>query len=244
MEKLLALNLINLLKSKASPERKKTNEWFFKTGKGEYGEGDVFIGVDNPGVRSAVSGFKKMNFSEVQKLLNSDIHEVRFAGLIILTDNAKLAFKKSDKESLKQISDFYLQNKESVNNWDLVDLSAHYVLGNAILAGIYDLDLLDKLSSSSSLWDRRISMITTFTFIRNGDIFPTIALAKKLLNNKEDLMHKAVGWMLRESWKVDPDTIENFLIENYHQIPRTALRYAIEKMDETKRKEFLYLNKK
>ncbi|MEZ4908849.1 MAG: DNA alkylation repair protein [Saprospiraceae bacterium] len=244
MKHLTAESLVELLKTKANSNRKKTNEYYFKTGKGEYGEGDVFIGVDNPGVRSSAALYKDMEYDEIEKLLKSEIHEVRFSGLIIITERAKKAYSKKDFFTLKVISDFYLKNRSYVNNWDLVDLTSHYILGKAILAGIYDYDLLDELSSSESLWDRRISIVSTYAFIKNGDIFPTLVLSKKLLDNKEDLMHKAIGWMLRESWKVDPETIEGFLMENYNQIPRTALRYAIEKMEEPKRKEFLNINKK
>ncbi|MBK7094931.1 MAG: DNA alkylation repair protein [Saprospiraceae bacterium] len=224
---------------KSSPERKKTNEWFFKTGKGEYGEGDIFIGLSNPDVRGTTSKYLGMDFQEIKKLLGSPIHEIRFAGLIILTENAKKAFRKKDNKSLKIIADFYLENRKAVNNWDLVDLSSYSILGNTIQAGVYDMQILERLSSSDSLWDRRIAMVSTYTFIKHGDIYPTLALAGKLLDNREDLMHKAVGWMLREAWKVDPKLVESFIIDNYSRIPRTALRYAIEKMDEEKRQEFL-----
>ncbi len=239
-----ATNVINELKKYASEKRKNSNEWFFKTGKGEYGEGDRFIGVSMPDIRKAIKEFKKLPFPEIEKLLVSPIHEVRMSGVLILTNNAKRAFKKKDIDEHKKIADFYLKNKRGINNWDLVDVSCHYVIGDAIVNNIYDLKLLDDLASSDTLWDRRIAMVSTISFIRNGDVFPTVILAKKLLDNKEDLMHKAVGWMLREAWKREPAIIEDFLLENYHDIPRTALRYAIERMEETKRKEFLYLYKK
>ena len=239
-----ATNVINELKKYASKKRKNSNEWFFKTGKGEYGEGDRFIGVSMPDIRKAIKEFKKLPFPEIEKLLVSPIHEVRMSGILILTDNAKRAFKKKDIDEHKKIADFYLKNKQGINNWDLVDVSCHYVIGDAIVNNIYDLKLLDDLASSDTLWDRRIAMVSTISFIRNGDVFPTVILAKKLLDNKEDLMHKAVGWMLREAWKREPAIIEDFLLENYHDIPRTALRYAIERMEETKRKGFLYLYKK
>lgn len=239
MESLKAELLIELLNERKSPERKRTNEWFFKTGKGEYGEGDIFLGLSNPDVRELAKMFLKMNHSEVKKLLVSPIHEIRFAGLIILTENAVKAYAKKDVSSLKIISDFYIEHRKGVNNWDLVDLSCYKILGNAILLGIYDLTILDKLSDSDVLWDRRIAMISTFAFIKKRNIQPSLNLAKKLLDNKEDLMHKAVGWMLREAWKVDNNIVEEFIFENYFAIPRTALRYAIEKMDEGKRQYFL-----
>ena len=235
----LASALEKGLKLQSSPERKKTNEWFFKTGKGEYGEGDIFIGLSNPIVRGTTAKYMNMDFPEIKKLLDSPIHEIRFSGLIILTENSKKAYRKKDGDALKKIADFYLENRSAVNNWDLVDLTAYTILGNAINAGVYDMNILEQLSSSPILWDRRIAMVSTYAFIKNKDIYPTMALASKLLDNKEDLMHKAVGWMLREAWKVNSQAIEAFLIDNYRQIPRTALRYAIEKMEEGKRKEFL-----
>jgi len=234
-----AKNLEKALNGSASEKRKKTNEWFFKTGKGQYGEGDIFIGVAMPDIRKAIKPFMDLPFGEIGLLLDSPLHEVRMSGVLILTENAKKAVKKEDKSQLEQISNFYLKNRKSVNNWDLIDVSVHYILGNAIINNIYDLDLLDELSSSASLWDRRMSMVATWAFIRNSDVFPTIALAKKLLGDKEDLMHKAIGWMLRESWKREPEIIEDFLLEHYNQLPRTTLRYAIERMEESKRKDFL-----
>ncbi len=241
---LTADNVVKSLKEFASEKRKKTNEWFFKTGKGEYGEGDIFIGVSMPDTRKAIKSYLKLSFEEIKHLLESPFHEVRMAGVLILTENAKKASKKQDKNQLKDIANFYLKHRKGINNWDLVDVSVHYILGNAISYGIFDLELLDELSSSESLWDRRMSIVATWTFIRKSDIYPTITLAKKLLDNKEDLMHKAIGWMLRESWKREPEIIEDFLLENYHQLPRTTLRYSIERMEETKRKHFLYLGRK
>lgn len=231
--------LISTLHQFSSEYRKKKNEWFFKTGKGEYGEGDVFIGVSMPDIRQVIKPFMNMSYSEIELLLQSPIHEIRMSGVLLLTENAKKATKKKDKASLKQITDFYLKNRKGINNWDLVDVSVYYVLGAAISNNIYTLDLLDKLSSSNSLWDRRMAMVSTWAFIRKSNVIPTIVLAKKLLENKEDLMHKAIGWMLRESWKREPEIIEDFLLENYTQIPRTTLRYSIEKMEESKRKDFL-----
>jgi len=241
---LTADNVVKSLKEFASEKRKKTNEWFFKTGKEEYGEGDIFIGVSMPDTRKAIKPYMKLDFKEIRYLLESPLHEVRMAGVLILTENAKKASKKQDKNQLKDIASFYLKHRKGVNNWDLVDVSVHYILGNAISYGIFDLELLDELSSSESLWDRRMSIVATWTFIRKSDIYPTITLARKLLDNKEDLIHKAIGWMLRESWKREPEIIEDFLLENYHQLPRTTLRYSIERMEETKRKHFLYLGKR
>ena len=228
----------------ANEKRKKSNEWFFKTGKGEYGEGDKFIGVAMPDIRRVVKKYVNLDFPLVSSLLASEIHEERMTGVLILTERAKRYARRKDLAELKNISDFYLANRQGINNWDLVDVSCHHVLGQAILHDIYTLDLLDGLADSGVLWDRRISMVTTFALIRTGNIIPTLVLAEKLLGDKEDLMHKAIGWMLREAWKRKPADVEDFLMENYHQLARTTLRYAIEKMPEVQRKEFLYLYKK
>jgi len=238
-----ANKLILDLQSLASEKRKKSNEWFFKTGKGEYGEGDTFIGISMPDIRKVIKDYQTLDFKKIKKLFKSPIHEARMAGVLILTENAKKAFKKKDLNTHKKIVDFYLKNRYGVNNWDLVDASAHYILGASILNGINSLDILEELSNSNVMWDRRIAMVSTWIIIRSGDVYPTITLAKQLLDNKEDLMHKAVGWMLREAWKKEPEIIEDFIMENYHQIPRTALRYSIEKMEETKRKSFLNMYK-
>ncbi len=241
---LSAKNIEKKLKEFASAKRKQANEWFFKTGKGQYGEGDIFIGVSMPDIRKVIKSHMNLEYVELELLLNSPLHEVRMAGVLILTENAKIATRKYNKEQLEKIAKFYLKNRKGVNNWDLVDVSVHYILGNAILNDIFKLDLLESLSSSDSLWDRRMSMVATWAFIRKSDVFPTIALAEKLLHDKEDLMHKAIGWMLRESWKREPNIIEDFLLQHYTHLPRTTLRYAIEKMEESKRKDFLNMKYK
>lgn len=227
------------LKKYSSVERKKTNEWFFKTGKGEYGEGDRFIGVSVPDTRKVARAFLGINLSELKKVLDSEIHEERLFALLILVEKNKQAIKARDKKEQQQIVKFYLKNKKQVNNWDLVDTSAHYILGQAIMDSLVEESVLDKLVLSKSIWDRRIAIIATWIMIRKGKLDTTIRLSKKLLGDKEDLMHKAVGWMLREAWKKDSDLVENFLIDNYKSVPRTALRYAIEKMEDPQRKRFL-----
>ncbi len=253
------------LKKYASAKRKKTNEWFFKTGKGEYGEGDIFIGVRVPDVRKVAKQFIDVDLDVLKKLLYSKIHEERLLALLILVEQNKQAIQKSDKNTQRRIVRFYLKHKRRVNNWDLVDLSAHYILGQAILGKLENEKILDELINSSIMWDRRISIIASWIFIRQGNIKPTLRLAKKLLNDQEDLMHKAVGWMLREAWKLgelntrsrqttkvkkeheiknrkgkkSQKQVEEFLIKNYNKLPRTTLRYAIERMPESKRKQFL-----
>jgi 3-methyladenine DNA glycosylase AlkD len=241
------------LRKYASKKRKKSNEWFFKTGRGEYGEGDIFIGVRVPNVRKVAKEFSEIKPKVLKKLLYSKIHEERLLALLILVTQSKQAAKQGDKQIQKRIVEFYLKHKRQVNNWDLVDLSAHYILGQAILDGLYPEETLDKMMISNNLWERRIGIIATWIIIREGKINTTLRLSKKLLRDKEDLMHKAVGWMLREAWKLGEDKtlaenkkgkksqkqVEQFLIKNYNKLPRTTLRYAIERMSERKRKRFL-----
>ncbi len=233
------INLTNELRSYASAERKKTNEWFFKTGKGEYGEGDIFLGVRVPNIRKVTKNNLDINLVQLQKNIKSKFHEVRLCSILILVERNKQALRKKDEKIQKKVLDFYMKNLKYVNNWDLVDLSAHYILGQAILDGIEQEKKLDELVKSKVLWERRVGIISTWIMIRGGKLDTTLRLAKKLLADEEDLMHKAVGWMLREAWKKDEKIVEEFLIKNYAQLPRTTLRYAIEKMKEPKRKRFL-----
>ena len=250
------------LQKYASLERKKTNEWFFKTGKGQYGEGDIFIGVRAPDVRKVAKQFIETGLPDLEKVLQSEIHEERLLALLILVEKNKRAIKNKNRAEQKKIVDFYLQNKKWVNNWDLIDLSAHYILGQAVFDDLKPKSIFTKLINSSSMWNRRIGIIASWAFIKNGEVDLTLRLAKKLLKDKEDLIHKAVGWMLRECWKLgeavdkksapggsaswknkkgkkSQEKVEQFLIKNYNKIPRTTLRYAIERMAETKRKRFL-----
>lgn len=231
--------LIKELKKYASAERKESNEWFFKTGPGQYGEGDKFIGVRVPHIRLVAKKFLDLDFAEITKLIKSPIHEIRLAAILILVESNKQAVKTKDRVLQKKILDFYLKHRAQVNNWDLVDLSVHKILGQAILDGLISNKILYKYAKSKILWERRFSIIATAIFISRGDIDDCLKLSKVLLKDKEDLMHKAVGWMLREAWKKDADRVEKFLITNYKNLPRTALRYAIERMAETKRKRFL-----
>ena len=227
------------LKKYSSKERKKKNEYFFKTGKGEYGEGDIFIGVRVPDLRKIAKQFSQLSFQELQKLISSKIHEERLLAILILVQNSKFVSKNKNLKAQKSILKFYLNNREFINNWDLVDLSAHYILGQAILDEIQDVAILYKFTKSKKLWERRISIISTWIFIRENRLKETLEIAKILLNDKEDLIHKAVGWMLREVWKKDSRIVEVFLMENYENLSRTTLRYAIEKIEEKKRKMFL-----
>jgi 3-methyladenine DNA glycosylase AlkD len=225
----------NSLRQYASPERKVNVERFFKTGKGQYGEGDEFIGVSNPDIRKIARQYKDISLDEIELLLHSPIHEDRLCALIILVNQNDKAYS----EAQKQIVNLYIVNLHYINNWDLVDLSAHYILGKAIYDGIQEKAILDTLAHSPILWERRVAIISTFYFIHKGNIDDTLRLSKVLLSDKEDLMHKAVGWALREAWKKSPQAVEQFLINNYTQLPRTTLRYAIERFPEEKRLKFL-----
>ena len=221
------------LRQHASPERAIVNQWFFKTGKGEYAEGDRFIGVTVPQIRSVVKQLQNIPLAQVLKLLSSKIHEERLLALLILVAQ----FKRGDTKTQKQIADTYLANLLYVNNWDLVDSSAHYILGTYL--SDKSRKILYKLARSPRLWDRRVSIITTLYFIKERDFSDTLKLAKILLKDHEDLMHKAVGWMLREVGKKDQHVLEEFLKTHYQKMPRTMLRYAIEKFSQTKRKIYL-----
>ena len=240
-----AENVQKELRVFASAERKKAVEWFFKTGKGQYGEGDIFLGVSSPDMRRVSRKYQDLPFAELQTLIASPIHEERSCALSILVQRYEKGGERADRapranpEPRKAILDFYLRNRQYVNNWDLVDCSAHKILGRAIHEGLQEVEILDRLAVSDILWERRIAIIATMYFIHKGQLEHTFRLAEKLLADREDLMHKAVGWMLREAWKKDPAAVETFLIKHYPQIPRTALRYAIEKMEETKRQRFL-----
>jgi 3-methyladenine DNA glycosylase AlkD len=232
-------DLIKELKKYASPARQKSNQWFFKTGPGQYGEGDQFMGVRVPHIRLVAKEFLDLSFVEIAKLIKSPIHEIRLVAIVVLVEKNKLARKAEDKILQKKILDFYLKHRGQVNNWDLVDLSVHYILGQAILDGIQSKQILYKYAKSNNLWERRMSIVCTWIFIREGKLDDCLKLSKVLLQDKEDLMHKAVGWMLREAWKKDSVRVEKFLISNYAYLPRTTLRYAIERIEETKRKKFL-----
>lgn len=216
-----------------SPDKAKTSQWFFKTEKGQYGYGDVFVGLTVPEMKKVSKKFWDISLEEVQKLLNSKIHEERYIGLTIMD----IKFTKGSDKDKKIIIDLYLKNTKNVNNWDLVDTSAYSILGEYLLSK--KRDILYKFAKSKSLWERRISIIATYTFIKHGEYKDTLAISKLLLNDKEDLIHKAVGWMLREVGKKDEKILKKFLTDNIKDLPRTSLRYAIERFPTSERKSFL-----
>jgi 3-methyladenine DNA glycosylase AlkD len=221
------------LRALGSPDDAAFLAGFFKTGPGEYGAGDVFIGVRVPAIRIVAKEFKDLPLSEAARLLRSKIHEERLAALIVLV----LQAEKGDAETGGRIYALYLANTARVNNWDLVDLSAPQLVG-AHLAEKSRKPLY-RLAKSAWLWDRRISVLATFHFIRRGDFGDTLKIAEILLGDRQDLIHKAAGWMLREVSKRDQNVLKEFLRKHCRKMPRTMLRYAIEKFPAAKRQEYL-----
>ena len=219
------------LKKLSNPEKAKLLQRFFKTGKGDYGEGDIFLGIMVPEQRKIANKYKDITLIKIQNLLNSKIHEYRLISLFILISK----YQKSGNK--KEIVNFYLKNTSNINNWDLIDLSAPKIIGNYLLDK--DRSLLYKLAKSKSLWEKRISILATAEFIRNNQFKDTLKISEILLNDKHDLIHKGVGWMLREVGKRDQKIEEEFLKKHYKKMPRTMLRYAIEKFSDEKRKSYL-----
>jgi len=223
-------------KRNADPEQAANLQRFFKTGKGEYGEGDVFLGLKVPIQRSIAKKYKELTLGEIEKLLESKIHEHRMIALFILIGK----YEKAVEPEKKHIFDFYLRNTRNINNWDLVDLSAPNIVGDYLVEK--DRSILYKLARSRELWERRIAILATFALIKRKESKDALAIAELLLSDKHDLIHKAVGWMLREVGKrVSQDDEENFLKKHYNTMPRTMLRYAIERFPEKKR--IFYLKK-
>ncbi len=206
---------------------------FFKTGKGEYGYGDKFLGVRVPILRKTAKLFQEISITEIKKLLMSEYHEIRLLSLLILVDQFSRA--REDRKGI--IYNLYLEHTKHINNWDLVDSSAHHIVG----AWLVDRDrsILFELAHSKRLWERRISIMSTFYFIKNGDFNDTLKLSKILINDSDDLIHKAVGWMLREIGNRNQKVEEMFLEQYYKQMPRTMLRYSIEKFGNERRQEYL-----
>lgn len=235
----MLLQIQTEIRKLADPEKAKNLMRFFKTGKGQYGYGDKFLGVIVPQVRILVKKYQNISFSQIVQLLKSQFHEERLLALLILV----MQYKNGDEKKQKKIFDLYLKNKKYVNNWDLVDLSAQHIVG-AGLDG-KDKKLLFKLAASKNLWDRRISVLSTFFDIKKGNPKISLKIAEKLLGDKEDLIHKAVGWMLREVGKqCSQETAEKFLCKYAATMPRTTLRYAIERFSLEKRKQYLAIKQR
>ncbi len=216
------------------PKIAEHSQRFFKTGEGEYGFGDKFLGVRVPVIRQAVKKYKNTPLSVAAKLLKSEYHEVRLFSLLLLV----FRFSKSKPNEQEEIYHIYLGNTHYINNWDLVDSSAHHIVG-AYLEN-KDRSVLYDFSRSDSLWERRIAIISTFYFIKRNQFIDALRISEQLINDQEDLIHKAVGWMLREVGKRDLNTEVTFLKSHYQEMPRTMLRYAIEKF--SKEERHMYLN--
>ena len=221
------------IKKQANPKQAIILQRFFKTGKGEYGEGDIFYGIKVPAQRAIAKKFNDLSLDGLKVLFNSKVHEERLIAAFILIDQ----YKKGDEKKRKIVFDFYLKNRKGINNWDLVDLSAPKIVGMHLIDK--EKDLLYKFAVSKDLWEKRIAIISTQTFIREHFFEDTLKISEILLQDKHDLIHKAVGWMLREIGNRDIETEEEFLKKYYKKMPRTMLRYAIEKFPEKKRKDYL-----
>jgi len=217
-----------------NPEKAKQLQRFFKTGKGEYGEGDIFLGLTVGEQRAIAKKFKDTPLEELAPLMKSKVHEERLVSLLTLVQKFEKTKKETEKEKIYR---FYLEHLEGVNNWDLVDLTAPKIVGAYLLNK--KKDKLYKLAKSKDLWEKRISIIATYNFIREKQFNDALAISEILLEDKHDLIHKAVGWMLREVGNRNLETEEKFLKKHYKKMPRTMLRYAIEKFEENKRQAYL-----
>lgn len=230
------MSIVEDLLAVANPEKIKDFMWFFKTGKGQYGEGDEFAGLSNPQIRETIKKHLNLSFDELQELLDSKTHEFRMAALLILVHQ----FKKAKAEKRTEIFNFYLKNVDRINNWDLVDCSCRDIVGFYLFDK--DRSILDEMALADHLWTQRIAMVSTWYFINKHQFDDTLRIAEILLPHKHDLIHKAIGWMLREAWKKGgKEVVEAFLEKNIRQIPRTALRYSIEKMTDERKQYFMKL---
>ena len=217
------------LQALSDAEKQEIFPKFFKAGKGEYGEGDRFIGVTVPNIRAIAKPHKDISLAEIQELIQSEWHEVRLCALIIMVEKSK----KKGEALRKELFDLYLSQTERINNWDLVDLSCRFIVGEYLLDK--SRDILYQLAQSSLLWDNRIAIVSTYAFIRKGQLDDTYALSDLMMHHPHDLMHKAIGWMLREAGKRDANRLYNYVMSHRADMPRTMLRYAIEKFSPEER---------
>ena len=210
---------------------------FFKAYPGGYGEGDQFLGITVPVIRRVAKTYRQISLDKIQQLLDSPWHEIRLVAVIIMAER----FKRADESLRKALFDLYLGRTDAVNNWDLVDLSCRDVVGGYILLHPEKAEVLTRLAASSNIWERRIAMVSTWQFIRVGQLDQTFIIATQLLGDKHDLIHKAVGWMLREAGKKDEARLKKYLAEHIRELPRTSLRYAIERFDAPTRAYYMKL---
>jgi len=229
----IATLVMNALKAYADPDRARHSRKYFKTGEGEYGAGDRFLGVRVPDTRKVARQFRSLSLSEYAELINSDWHEIRFLAVVVLVEQ----FRQANPQRQAQLYKTYMQHRNGINNWDLVDTSAPIVVGEHFLNR--SRKELYRLAQSGNLWDRRIAVLACFRFIRDQDFQDALAIAELLLFDTQDLIHKAVGWMLREIGNRDRVVAERFLRQHCHDMPRTMLRYAIEKFPASQRQAYL-----
>lgn len=219
------------LRKLSSPRKAKTLQKFFKTGKGEYGEGDVFLGVTVPDSRKVAKKYEGLPLESVKKLLDSKVHEERLVAVLLLV-------RKCQASKDERIVDYYLRHAKKINSWDLVDLSAPKILGE-FLKDKEDRSVLYRLAKSKNVWERRIGIVSTYALIRDGQIGDALKISEILLKDGHDLIHKAVGWMLREVGKRDLKSLEKFLMKRHKRMPRVMLRYAVERVPERKRRRYM-----
>jgi hypothetical protein len=217
------------LQALSNAEKREIFPKFFKAGKGEYGEGDRFLGVTVPNVRAIAKQHKDIALAEIQELIQSEWHEVRLCALLIMVEKSK----KKDEALRQQLFDLYLSQTDRINNWDLVDLSCRFIIGEYLLDK--SRDILYQLAQSPLLWDNRIAIVSTYAFIRKGQLEDTYALSDLMMQHPHDLMHKAIGWMLREAGKRNPERLYDYVMSHRADMPRTMLRYAIEKFSPKER---------
>lgn len=233
MARVTATEMRAALRELADPNIAAHSARFFKSGKGEYGEGDRFLGIRVPVVRKQVRRFRHAPERAVLALLKSPFHEERLFAVLLMVDQ----YRRGDQGTRTRIYSAYMANRAFVNNWDIVDSSAHLIVGPQLEPG--NRSVLRELAASDSIWDRRIAMMSTYHYIRKGDFCDALGLARVLRDDEHDLIHKVVGWMLREIGNRDRTAEEEFLLRHYRKMPRTMLRYAIEKLPEARRKAYL-----
>lgn len=227
--KQLTKTITNKLQALSDAEKREIFPKFFKTGKGEYGEGDRFLGVTVPNIRAIAKQHKDISIEEIRELIQSEWHEVRLCALIIMVEKSK----KKDEALRKELFNLYLSQTKRINNWDLVDLSCRFIIGEYLLDK--SRDILYHLAQSPLLWDNRIAIVSTYAFIRKGQLEDTYALSDLMMQHPHDLMHKAIGWMLREAGKRNPERLYDYVMSHRADMPRTMLRYAIEKFSPKER---------
>ena len=227
--KQLTKTITNELQALSDAEKREIFPKFFKAGKGEYGEGDRFLGVTVPNIRAIAKLHKDISIEEIRELIQSEWHEVRLCALIIMVEKSK----KKDEALRKELFNLYLSQTKRINNWDLVDLSCRFIIGEYLLDK--SRDILYHLAQSPLLWDNRIAIVSTYAFIRKGQLEDTYALSDLMMHHPHDLMHKAIGWMLREAGKHDSERLYDYVMSHRADMPRTMLRYAIEKFSPKER---------